>query len=265
MTRASVDSERLDRIVAVIDEELLKKNKAYLTLAQANKVLINEGVLEVFEQHSGFLKELLENGFLPQAYKTNNRPRQWRILLSHPRPKKIVARKNAEPEHTSEKHSNSSTILFFSILGILCALVYFINTNPNAKTERNYSVANTETDYDDTRVESSANEREDVFEFISTLYDIEQNGRTIQTFEEVTYHTLDLSKKLVIMEARNSEGSWKKFTFPIKYHYQDGVTHVFEIKEYGVKEFWYSPTMNNLGYDFVDGQRHAYYNLSTSN
>lgn len=48
----------------------------------------------------------------------------------------------------------------------------------------------------------------------------------------------------------------------MKSHYIDGVTYVIVVGQKGMSEIWFSPAMNNLGYDLIDGTRLACYKIS---
>jgi DNA-directed RNA polymerase subunit RPC12/RpoP len=81
--------EELDKIIKVIDNELIKSGKPYLLLRQANQLLLDEKSISISEKSNIRLKKLLEENKIPHAYQTENTPKQWRIPLS----KKGEARK----------------------------------------------------------------------------------------------------------------------------------------------------------------------------
>ncbi|TVZ26558.1 hypothetical protein JM83_1532 [Gillisia sp. Hel_I_86] len=73
---------KIEEIVHAINIELIKQNKNYITLGQANKILFEEGIISEKEKTSGFLKSLLEEKKIAHAQKTQSAPRQWRIFSS---------------------------------------------------------------------------------------------------------------------------------------------------------------------------------------
>ena len=64
---------KIDDIVKAIDNKLLETGKEHLILQQASKLLLSLGIIESTKE----LKQILERGEIPHAYKTNTSPRQW--------------------------------------------------------------------------------------------------------------------------------------------------------------------------------------------
>jgi len=64
-------------------------------------------------------------------------------------------------------------------------------------------------------------------------------------------------------------GKYVKFTYPIQSVYRENrsgyIIIVLVINSLGVKEIWFSPTVGNLGYDYIDGTRIACYNVTRTN
>ena len=56
-----IEGSNANTLIEVIDEELYKKSKQYLTLGQANKLLVNKSIITVKEKHDQSLKKLLLN------------------------------------------------------------------------------------------------------------------------------------------------------------------------------------------------------------
>ena len=69
---------KIDDIVKAIDNKLLETGKEHLILQQASKLLLSLGIIESTKE----LKQILERGEIPHAYKTNTSPRQWLLPLS---------------------------------------------------------------------------------------------------------------------------------------------------------------------------------------
>jgi hypothetical protein len=105
-----------------------------------------------------------------------------------------------------------------------------------------------------------------IFTFKSTLNDKEENGQIIQTNHETTYHKFDFVNKTVT-QTSPLNGEWITITYPISGIYEEkallATTYVLVVGEMGVKEIWFNPVRQNLGYDYVDGSRIACYELST--
>jgi hypothetical protein len=97
----------------------------------------------------------------------------------------------------------------------------------------------------------------------TTEMDIERPGQKTVTKYVTCYHTIDNNKKQVIYEGINPAGEKVKIVYPIKDFYQDGVTYVIVVNSKGLKEFWFSPTVKNMGYDLSDGTRLACYKMTT--
>ncbi|MEA4937658.1 MAG: hypothetical protein VB102_13640 [Paludibacter sp.] len=72
-------SKIISIIIDIIDDELISQKKDFITLKQANKLLIQK---EIIIDDSNMLKNLLEDNRLPHAYQTETSPVQWRIPLS---------------------------------------------------------------------------------------------------------------------------------------------------------------------------------------
>jgi len=104
-----------------------------------------------------------------------------------------------------------------------------------------------------------------VHKFKSTNYDIEKPySNILKTTHAITYHTFDLTNKLVHYDERNSEGKLERKTFKILSAYKEEglfTNYVLRINTKEVKEIWYSVDAQNLGYDLTNGFRYAYYGL----
>lgn len=71
-----------EKIIKIIDDNLLETGKTYLLLGQANKLLAMSDAFTIDQLNDKLLKNLLEAGEIPHAYQTKNIPKQWRIPLS---------------------------------------------------------------------------------------------------------------------------------------------------------------------------------------
>ncbi|MCO5249424.1 MAG: zinc ribbon domain-containing protein [Chitinophagales bacterium] len=102
------------------------------------------------------------------------------------------------------------------------------------------------------------------FSFKSTLGDEERNGVIINTYHEVTYHTIDLQNKTVSLTTK-SKGKWIKQIYHFDGIYKEeallATTYVLQVGNNGVIEIWWNSVKGNIGYDLVDGTRLAFYEL----
>lgn len=128
--------------------------------------------------------------------------------------------------------------------------------------EENYRTGNYETIELKDRKRSRMKDVLPTYVFKSSHNDLEDEHDILQTSREVTYHTFNFEDRLIITEAQQSDGGWKTFRLPMKSSYKDGMTYVIEVNQDGYTEAWFSPTMNNLGYDFYNGQRLAFYGIT---
>lgn len=69
-------------IINALDDEIIFQKKSFLSLAQANKILLNRGIFQESDISNKTLKRLLEEQKIPNAHQTLHEPKQWRIVLS---------------------------------------------------------------------------------------------------------------------------------------------------------------------------------------
>ena len=70
--------ENIEKIIQAIDIQLIQKNKPYMLLAEANRLLTSTRLIA----DNKALKKIVESGLIPHAYQTQKSPKQWRIPLS---------------------------------------------------------------------------------------------------------------------------------------------------------------------------------------
>ena len=87
----------IEEIISAIDEELISTGKDYLTLAQANKLLVDEGIMSIPEKTNQEFKRLLESDKIVYAFQTKSSPIQWRIPYSEGKSK--LAAKHREKKN----------------------------------------------------------------------------------------------------------------------------------------------------------------------
>ena len=97
---------KIDDIVKAIDNKLLETGKEHLILQQASKLLLSLGIIESTKE----LKQILERGEIPHAYKTNTSPRQWLLPLSEERRSRKTTPNNRSPR--APKKQRKQTRLF---------------------------------------------------------------------------------------------------------------------------------------------------------
>ena len=90
---------KIDDIVKAIDNKLLETGKEHLILQQASKLLLSLGIIESTKE----LKQILERGEIPHAYKTNTSPRQWLLPLSEERRSRRAPKKQRKQTRLFKK------------------------------------------------------------------------------------------------------------------------------------------------------------------
>ena len=130
---------KIDDIVKAIDNKLLETGKEHLILQQASKLLLSLGIIESTKE----LKQILERGEIPHAYKTNTSPRQWLLPLSEEgRSRKAqLDKKNqkqtSKPTNDQREKKTYKGILFISIVIISMVLVNVNPTDNSSKVQNN--------------------------------------------------------------------------------------------------------------------------------
>ncbi|MEI6823359.1 MAG: hypothetical protein WCL51_15620 [Bacteroidota bacterium] len=77
-----MEAEEINKIIKVIDDELINNNKEYLLLSQANNLLVDKDIFTIQQKLDKSLKKILEENKIPHAYQTEKAPKQWRIPKS---------------------------------------------------------------------------------------------------------------------------------------------------------------------------------------
>jgi DNA-directed RNA polymerase subunit M/transcription elongation factor TFIIS len=95
----------IEEINQAIDDKLIETEKDYLTLGQANDLLISHEIMSVAEKYNKSFKKLLEENKLMHAYQTESSPKQWRIPLSE----NGKLRKTIIPKNNISKKRNITT------------------------------------------------------------------------------------------------------------------------------------------------------------
>lgn len=105
-----------------------------------------------------------------------------------------------------------------------------------------------------------------VFIYRSDNYDIEYPDGRVERVDEITYHTFDMDKNLVVQSSQLFNQQFE-ISYPFrKMRVETGLignrkTYVLDVNTIGCKEVWWSPDVPNLGYDYNDGRRIACYDL----
>ena len=66
----------IEKIIQAIDIQLIQKNKPYMLLAEANRLLTSTRLIA----DNKALKKIVESGLIPHAYQTQKSPKQWKLL-----------------------------------------------------------------------------------------------------------------------------------------------------------------------------------------
>lgn len=101
--------------------------------------------------------------------------------------------------------------------------------------------------------------------FQSSFYDIEKNGDIVETITRNSVHIFDFHEKIITRKVLKN-GNWVVAKYAMNSFYKQtglvSTTYVFTIKDNLIKEIWFCPFVPNLGYDYLDGSRMAFYNVS---
>ncbi len=99
--------KQIEQIIKTIDKELIEKNKKFISLGQANKILLENRVISKTDKLNQLLKKWLEDGKISNSSQTKEKPRQWRIFLSEEGHlnKTIYDKKKKKELLEKEKHS----------------------------------------------------------------------------------------------------------------------------------------------------------------
>lgn len=88
----------IQKIINVIDDELLRTGRSYLTPPEANFILAQRGLLDDRDERSGLpLRKLLRKGKIPHAFQMGGKGSEWRI------PRSTSINKNLSNYDTSAK------------------------------------------------------------------------------------------------------------------------------------------------------------------
>lgn len=291
--------DKIELIKNALDIELITSKKRFLPLGSANKLLLKKGLISNFEKNEGFLKSLLEKELI-RGVQTQEKPRQWRIYLSHSldenlNPKR--GRNSKMPGKASRKDKFSiNRIGIFTGIVIIASLFYFGQRSYQNIEKQNApyklessdrkpavylppSLANPDSSeifrskniqpkeilpLKEVKITLEAGNTQKVFTYKSLFYDREKNGNILNTNMEVTYHTFNFINNTVIQRSRFN-GEWIELVYPFSSFYVEkgllSSTYVLEVGTLGVKEIWWSPEVPNLGYDYDDGTRLSCYDL----
>ena len=100
----------IQKIIKVIDAELKRTGKKYLTPPEANKILERQHILNNIDARSGLpLRKLLRQGKIPHAYQMGGKGSEWRIPSSsynNSKPSNYSGQRviKTEPKTVSTKH-----------------------------------------------------------------------------------------------------------------------------------------------------------------
>jgi len=95
---------KTERIIKVLDEELVLQNKSFFTLQQANEILLKKGIFQESDITNKTLKHLLEGRAITNANQTSHPPKQWRIIHSGGNQK---SKQSSDPKIDLEKKQES--------------------------------------------------------------------------------------------------------------------------------------------------------------
>ena len=96
-------TENIEKIIQAIDTQLIQKNKPYMLLAEANRLLTSTRLIA----DNKALKKIVESGLIPHAYQTLKSPKQWRIPLSE---KGKAEKEKLDKQNKQQAKENQYTI-----------------------------------------------------------------------------------------------------------------------------------------------------------
>lgn len=133
---------QIKNVIKVIDEELLSKDLPFLSLAAANKLLLEKGIFTPDDLKNRTLKKYLEENLIPNSYQTEHSPKQWRLRLSNldlkDKRKVLVPKNQTKPKAVLSapqvKAGKTKALIFLTCIGIF--LIYDLITMNKDRTEQ---------------------------------------------------------------------------------------------------------------------------------
>jgi len=110
----------IEEIIKAIDDELIKSEKEYLTLVNANKILLNQNLISIPEKLEKTLKKILEDKKIPHAYQTESTPKHWRIPLSEKGQTIKTKSKNTSTLTNKNKAQNKKSYSYNNLKVAIC-------------------------------------------------------------------------------------------------------------------------------------------------
>ena len=112
------NNKKISLVIKTLQDELVNRKKKYFIMSQASKVLRERNIINDSDISSGYLKNIIEKGKIPQAIQTITKPKQWRIHLDKSietkNKKKIKSKANkkdvAKKTYTQPEQKPSSLI-----------------------------------------------------------------------------------------------------------------------------------------------------------
>jgi hypothetical protein len=252
-------------ITDLLDQYMIEKGKRELSLRTANEVILQQPHPSLPD---GTLKSLLVTGQIPHAYQTSTPPRLWYIPFSAPgqyteRRKAYLAGQRAAdsvPAPDRQKTPGTNPVAIYGVIAIVAGLLYLLFAK-EPTTDGVHSLPSSAPSSLSTTTTFSPIPLQ-VYTLRSTLNDHEVQGSITQTNRDTTFHIFDFIHRTVTLKAPMG-GRLLTFSYPMRsYYIEKGVlasTYVIVVNDNGVKEIWFSPDVPNLGYDYLDGSRQAYY------
>ena len=313
----------IEKIIKILDEELIQQEKSYFTLQQANKILLEKGIFQESDISSNTLKHLIEEHKIPNVHQTPYKPKQWRILHSKftvnalktnlkkgelLQPQRNNDDVEIEPKNKDFLARHRLKILIGIGVIIIFSIVFQRIKNQNIdwqdlikveteqesknklederkreirekewhaaqKKEREKLAAKQKQEQKNIKPKKKASAKKQtkppprkVAKFRSENYDIERPGVPgYTTIYKPSYHTIDYNKMTVVQKSLLND-QWIEITYRIKsISVEQGAlstTYILHVNSKGLKEVWFSPEIENLGYDYMDGTRIACYELT---
>ncbi|MEP1093543.1 MAG: hypothetical protein ABJG78_00440 [Cyclobacteriaceae bacterium] len=149
-------------------------------------------------------------------------------------------------------------------ISILLATLFLLNDKSIIEWEKSARNSNRNSSGMTSIYKSKSIQQELIHKFKSSLNTVENmSGGPVHTNQEISYHTFDYENMKVTMQSYSEvEEKWKNFTYKMKSFYKENQwDYVIECDDKVMKEIWFSPITNEIGYDLHEGTRLTFFQL----
>lgn len=133
-----MDKSEIDELIILFDSKMVSSGKKYLTLRTANEILNNNDKYKKVN-----LKELLQNGKIPNSFQTEKTPKQWRIQYSnivnyYENRKEFLRNNPKEPTliiSSNPQKKNNGCLIFIIVIIALAFIGHFLEPSDSKKAK----------------------------------------------------------------------------------------------------------------------------------